>query len=176
TISKHYAFDESTKHFYIQDALHPYIQEKPFDWIRGYQVGGKSLLWARQTQRWSDYEFEAPKRDGFAVDWPIRYNDLAPWYSHVEKFVGISGNRDGLPNLPDSEVLPAFEMNAVEKYIKSKINRHFPDRPVIMGRCAHVTAPQTVHTDQGRTKCMARSLCQRGCPFGAYFRDRKSVV
>uniref|UniRef100_F4CCQ6 FAD dependent oxidoreductase n=1 Tax=Sphingobacterium sp. (strain 21) TaxID=743722 RepID=F4CCQ6_SPHS2 len=175
-ISKHYAFDESTKHFYIQDALHPYIQEKPFDWIRGYQVGGKSLLWARQTQRWSDYEFEAPKRDGFAVDWPIRYNDLAPWYSHVEKFVGISGNRDGLPNLPDSEVLPAFEMNAVEKYIKSKINRHFPDRPVIMGRCAHVTAPQTVHTDQGRTKCMARSLCQRGCPFGAYFSSNASTL
>lgn len=176
TISKHYAFDESTKHFYIQDTLHPYIQEKPFDWIRGYQVGGKSLLWARQTQRWSDYEFEAPKRDGFAVDWPIRYKDLAPWYSHVEKFVGISGNRDGLPNLPDSEVLPAFEMNAVEKHIKSQINRYFPDRPVIMGRCAHVTSPQAIHTAQGRTKCMARSLCQRGCPFGAYFSSNASTL
>jgi len=176
TISKHYAFDESTKDFYINDALHPYIQEKPFDWIRGYQVGGKSLLWARQTQRWSDYEFEGPKRDGFAVDWPIRHADLAPWYSHVETFVGISGNRDGLPNLPDSEVLPAFEMNVVEKQLKKNINEAFPDRPVIMGRCAHITQPNDIHLQQGRAKCMARSLCQRGCPFGAYFSSNASTL
>ncbi len=98
-ISRCYAFKEDAMHFFVKDTEHPYIQEKPFDWIRGYQVGGKSLLWARQTQRWSKYDFEGPARDGFAVDWPIRYTDLAPWYSYVEKFAGINGNKDGLPNL-----------------------------------------------------------------------------
>lgn len=175
-ISKHYAYNESTEHFYIKDQLHPYIQEKPFDWIRGYQVGGKSLLWARQTQRWSDYEFAAPKRDGFAVDWPIRHTDIAPWYSHVEKFVGISGNRDGLDNLPDSEVLPAFEMNVVEEHLKKQITNAYPDRPVIMGRCAHVTKASEIHNEQGRAKCMARSMCERGCPFGAYFSSNASTL
>ncbi len=95
-VSRCYAFKEDAAHFFVKDTEHPYVQEKPFDWIRGYQVGGKSLLWARQTQRWSDYDFEGPARDGFAVDWPIRYNDMAPWYSYVEKFAGISGNKDGL--------------------------------------------------------------------------------
>ena len=99
-----YAFDEATQHFFVKDKEHPYIQEKPFDWIRGYQVGGKSLIWARQTQRWSRFEFENPARDGYAA-WPIGYKDLAPWYSHVEKFVGISGNKDGLETLPDGEFL-----------------------------------------------------------------------
>ena len=131
-----YAFNDTTEHFFVKDGEHPYIQEKPFDWIRGYQVGGKSLLWARQTQRWSKFEFEAPARDGFAVDWPIRYKDIEPWYSYVEKFVGISGNRDGLINLPDSEVQPPWEMNCVEKHIQEKIKTHYPNRPEI-GR-AHV--------------------------------------
>ncbi|MES2797835.1 MAG: GMC family oxidoreductase, partial [Bacteroidota bacterium] len=98
--SKCYAMYEGTEHFFVKDAEHPYVQEKPFDWIRGYQVGGKSLLWARQTQRWSQFDFEGPARDGFAVDWPIRYNDVAPWYSYVEKFAGISGFKDGLDSLP----------------------------------------------------------------------------
>ncbi|RZK28699.1 MAG: GMC family oxidoreductase, partial [Hymenobacter sp.] len=106
-VSRCYAFHEETEHFFVKDKEHPYIQEKPFDWIRGYQVGGKSLLWARQTQRWSDFDFEGPARDGFAVDWPIRYKDIAPWYSYVEKFAGISGNLDGIPELPDGEFLPA---------------------------------------------------------------------
>jgi len=105
-LSRCYAYGEATKHFFVPDKAHPYIQEKPFDWIRGYQVGGKSLLWARQTQRWSPFEFEGPARDGFAVPWPIGYDDLAPWYSHVERFAGISGNKDGLPQLPDGEFLP----------------------------------------------------------------------
>jgi choline dehydrogenase-like flavoprotein len=131
-VSRCYAFDDTTEHFFVKDQEHPYIQEKPFDWIRGYQVGGKSLLWARQTQRWSDYEFEAPARDDFAVDWPIRYRDIAPWYSYVEKFTGISGTRDHIPNLPDSEVLPAFEMNALEKHIKAKVKEHFPERHVTL--------------------------------------------
>lgn len=102
-VDRCYAFDEATQHFFVKDKEHPYIQEKPFDWIRGYQVGGKSLIWARQTQRWSRFDFEGPGRDGFAVDWPITYDELAPWYSHVEKFAGISGNRDGLETLPDGE-------------------------------------------------------------------------
>ncbi|WP_431211954.1 hypothetical protein ACQ86N_40245 [Puia sp. P3] len=111
-------------------------REKPFDWIRGYQVGGKSIMWARQTQRWSDFDFEGPARDGFAVDWPIRYKDLAPWYSYVEKFVGISGNRDGLPNLPDGEFLPALDLTCVENYFKETVAKKYKDRHVIYGRCA----------------------------------------
>ena len=113
---------KAAQHFFVKDNEHPYIQEKPFDWIRGYQVGGKSLMWARETQRWSRFEFEAPARDGFAVDWPIRYDDLAPWYSHVEKFAGISGNKDGIDNLPDGEFLPPWEFNCAEKSMRQKVN------------------------------------------------------
>jgi choline dehydrogenase-like flavoprotein len=171
-----YAYGEATQQFFVKDNEHPYIQEKPFDWIRGYQVGGKSLLWARQTQRWSKYEFEAPARDGFAVDWPIRYDDLAPWYSHVERFVGISGNRDGIEHLPDSEVLPAWEMNAVEKHIQKSIHQNYSNRPVIIGRCAHLTKPNEIHIQQGRGQCQARSLCERGCPFGGYFSSNSSTL
>src|SRR5690606_15306249 len=126
---------------------------KPFDWIRGYQVGGKSLIWARQTQRWGDYDFEGPLRDGFAVDWPIRYSDLAPWYSYVEKFIGVSGNKDGLSNLPDGEFLPPMEMTCVEKYFRDKTAENYKDRHVIMGRCAHITKAQPIHIEQGRVDC-----------------------
>lgn len=175
-VSRCYAFGEATQHFFVKDKEHPYIQEKPFDWIRGYQVGGKSLLWARQTQRWSKFDFEGPARDGYAVDWPIRYNDLAPWYSHVEKFAGISGNYDGLETLPDSEFLPAWEMNCVEKDIAQKINAAYKDRNVVQGRCAHLTKPNQIHIDQGRTQCQARSLCERGCPFGGYFSSNASTI
>lgn len=171
-----YAFDDATKHFFVKDSEHPYVQEKPFDWIRGYQEGGKSLIWARQTQRWSNFEFEAPARDGFAVDWPIRYQDLEKWYSHVEHFVGISGNRDGLVNLPDSEVLPAWELNCLERHIQKSIQSNFPDRPVITGRCAHLTEPKPIHIAQGRGKCQARNLCYRGCPYGAYFSSNTSTL
>jgi len=175
-VDRCYAFEPATEHFFVKDEEHPYVQEKPFDWIRGYQVGGKSLIWARQTQRWSDYEFEAPARDGFAVDWPIRYKDLAPWYSHVEEFVGISGNRDGIPNLPDSEVLPPFELNCVEKHIQQKVKENYNDRHVIIGRCAHLTEPKEIHLKQGRGQCQARHLCYRGCPYGAYFSSNSSTI
>ena len=174
--AKCYAYDDTTKHFFVKDAEHPYIQEKPFDWIKGYQEGGKSLIWARQTQRWSKFEFQAPERDGFAVPWPIGYDDLAPWYSHVEKFVGISGNRDGLENLPDCESLPAFEMTCVEKHIQQKITENFIDRPVVMGRCAHLTEPKEIHLQQGRAQCQARHMCYRGCPFGGYFSSNSSTL
>lgn len=171
-----YAFGDATKHFFVKDAEHPYVQEKPFDWIRGYQTGGKSLLWARQVQRWSRFEFEAPGRDSFAVDWPIRYDDMAPWYSYVEKFVGISGNRDSLETLPDSEVMKAWEMNCVEKHIQQKIKENYKERDVVIGRCAHLTEPQEIHKQQGRGQCQARTLCERGCPYGGYFSANSSTL
>jgi choline dehydrogenase-like flavoprotein len=169
-------YGEETQHFFVKDADHPYIQDKPFDWIRGYQVGGRSLLWNRQTQRWSDFEFNAPARDGYAVDWPIRYNDIAPWYSYVEKFIGVSGNKDGLIQLPDGEFLPPWEMNKVEIEVRERINARYPDRPVIIGRCAHLTQPKPIHLQQGRGQCQARNLCNRGCPFGGYFSSNSSTI
>lgn len=174
--SKCYAYKEDAKHFFTSDDEQPYIQEKPFDWIRGYQVGGKSLTWAKQTQRWSAYDFEGPARDGFAVDWPIRYADIAPWYSYVEKFVGISGNLDGIDAMPDGDFLPAWEMNQVELEIQRNIQNKYSDRYVIAGRCAHLTKPKQIHIDQGRTSCQARNLCQRGCPFGGYFSSNASTL
>lgn len=175
--SKHYIFREDSVHFVLKDAEHPYIQDKPFDWMRGYQVGGRSLLWARQTQRWSDYDFEGPARDGFAVDWPIRYKDIAPWYSYVEKFAGISGNKDGLPQLPDGEFLPPHELTCVEKHFSEQTAKNYKNaRPVIIGRAAHITAPQPIHTQQGRAKCQHRNICQRGCPFGGYFSSNASTI
>ena len=117
-ISKAAGFGEDTAHFFIKDSDHPYVQEKPFDWIRGYQVGGKSIIWGRACQRWSNYEFEAPVKLGYGHDWPIRYNDVAPWYSHAEKFIGVCGNKDGVDSMPDGEFLPPYEFNCVEKHLK----------------------------------------------------------
>ena len=140
-----YAFREDTQHFFAKDQEYPYVQDKPFDWIRGYQVGGKSLLWARQAQRWSEYDFAGPARDGFAIAWPIGYQDIAPWYSYVEKFVGISGNQDGLDNLPDGEFLPPMDLNCVEKYFKEKLESQYSGRNLIIGRCAHLSQPNPIH-------------------------------
>ncbi|MDB5134875.1 MAG: Fructose dehydrogenase large subunit [Mucilaginibacter sp.] len=175
-VEKCYAYGEASAHFFVKDKEHPYIQDKPFDWIRGYQVGGKSLLWNRQTQRWSKYDFEGPARDGFAVDWPIRYEDIAPWYSHVELFAGISGNKDGVETLPDGEFLPPWEMNTVEKAIREKIIANYKDRHVVIGRCAHLTQPKEIHLQQGRGQCQARNLCERGCPFGGYFNSNSTTI
>ncbi len=175
-VNRCYAFHEDAAHFFVKDKEHPYVQEKPFDWIRGYQVGGKSLLWARQTQRWSDFDFEGPLRDGFAVDWPIRYADLKPWYDYVERFAGIAGDRDGLPELPDGEFLPGYPLNVVEKYFKQKIEAKYPARKVISARCAHISKPEPIHIQQGRTQCQSRTLCQRGCPFGGYFSSNASTL
>lgn len=175
-VSRCYAFDEATKQFFVKDKEHPYIQEKPFDWIRAYQVGGRSLVWGRSTQRWSNFEFEAPLRDGFAVDWPIRYKDIESWYSYVEKFIGISGNYDHIPHLPDCEFLPPFELNCVEKHIQKKVADNYTDRQVIIGRCAHITEPNEIHLEQGRGKCMVRNLCARGCPYGGYYSANSSTI
>jgi choline dehydrogenase-like flavoprotein len=167
---------EETLHWALKDDEQPFIQEKPFRWVRGYFMGGKSLLWARQTQRWSDFDFEGPARDGFAVDWPIRYKDLEPWYSYVEKFAGIAGNKDGLPELPDSEVMPGFEMSCIELYFKESLKKNFRDRHLIQARCAHLTDPQAIHQQQGRVKCQNQTMCNRGCVFGAYFSSNASTL
>jgi choline dehydrogenase-like flavoprotein len=175
-ISKHYLYTEASMHWAVPDAVHPFVEEKPFTWVRGYHVGGRSLMWARQTQRWSEFDFEGPARDGYSVDWPIRYADIAPWYSHVERFAGISGNKDGVPQLPDGEFLPAFDMNCVEQHFQKSVAANYADRQLIQGRCAHVTDPQPIHQEQGRAKCQNRNLCVRGCPLGAYFSSNASTL
>ena len=170
-VSRCYAFEESTQHFFVKDKEHPYIQTKPFDWIRGYQVGGKSLMWARWTQRWSETDFEANAKEGIAVDWPIRYHELAPWYSYVEKFAGISGNRDGLQQIPDGEFLPPMQMNAIEKHVQKSIAENFNGRHLVMSRTANLSVPLL-----GRGPCQYRNLCFRGCPFGGYFSSNSTTI
>jgi choline dehydrogenase-like flavoprotein len=175
-ISKAAGFGADTMHFFIQDKDHPYVQEKPFDWIRGYQVGGKSLTWGRATQRWSKYEFTAPAKFGYGIEWPIGYDDVAPWYSHVEKFIGICGNRDGIEAMPDGEFLPPFDLNCVESSIQQSIRKNYKDRYLVQARWAHLTQPAEIHLQQGRGKCQARNLCMRGCPFGGYFSSVSSTL
>jgi len=175
-ISKAAGFGEDTAHFFIKDKDHPYIQEKPFDWIRGYQVGGKSLTWGRACQRWSKYEFINPERFGYGIAWPIGYDDVASWYSHVEKFIGVCGNKDGIEAMPDGEFLPPFDMNCVQEVVSKKISEHYPDRHLVHARWAHLTKPNQLHLDQGRGKCQARNLCMRGCPFGGYFSSVSSTL
>jgi len=169
--SRHWSFREDNKHFYINDLENPYDEEKRFDWIRGDIVGGRSLLWSRACYRWSDLDFEANMKDGHGIDWPIRYKDIAPWYDYVESFIGVSGSRDAVPQLPDGNFLPPFEMNCVEKVFKEKIENRFPDKKVIIGRTANLTQPV-----KGRGQCQARDLCHRGCPYGAYFSTNASTM
>ena len=175
-VSRCYAFREDARHFFVKDQEHPYGQVKPFDWIRGYQVGGKSIMWARQVQRWSPFDFEGPARDGYAVDWPIRYKDLADWYSYVERFVGVSGNKDGLDILPDGDFLKPWESNVVEDYFSQQVKKHYKDRHVIYGRCAHLTESKPIFVEQGRGLCMSRRICQRGCPLGGYFNANSTLI
>lgn len=175
-ISKAAGFDEDTAHFFIKDKDHPYVQEKPFDWIRGYQVGGKSIIWGRACQRWSPFEFTAPARLGYGMAWPIGYEDVAPWYSHVETFIGVCGNRDGIEAMPDGEFLPPFELNCVEAEIQKTIRENYKDRHLVHARWAHITQPKEIHLQQGRGRCQARNLCMRGCPFGGYFSSVSSTL
>ena len=175
-ISKAAGYGEDTAHFFIRDEDHPYVQEKPFDWIRGYQVGGKSLIWGRACQRWSRHEFVAPERQGYGINWPIGYDDVAPWYSHVEQFIGVCGNADGLEAMPDGEFLPPFDFNCVERAMREKILARWPDRFVVQGRWAHLSKPNQIHLDQGRGTCQARNLCMRGCPLGGYFSSNSSTL
>ena len=173
-----YAFNDFTKHFFVNDREHAYStpDDKPFSWIRGYHLGGRSLTWHRQSYRWSDLDFEANLKDGHGIDWPIRYADIAPWYDHVETFAGISGERDGLPQLPDGKFQPPFEMNCVETEVKRRIEAAFPGRNLIIGRAAHLTEPTDEQLALGRGRCMNRNECQRGCSFGAYFSSLSATL
>jgi choline dehydrogenase-like flavoprotein len=164
TQSKVYLFDEATKHLFVKDSEQPYVQEKPYDWIRGNQVGGRSLMWARQTYRWSPMDFEANLKDGHGVDWPIRYADIAPWYDYAEAFMGISGRKEGLPQLPDGNFLPPMEMTAVEKHMKAAVEASFMDRKMTIGRCAVLTKDFN-----GRAPCHYCGECERGCSTASFF-------
>ncbi len=174
-ITRSAGFGEDNAHFFIEDAIQPYVQEKPFDWIRGYQLGGKSLTWGRATQRWSDYEFTGPQRFGFGIDWPIRYKDVDDWYSHVEEFIGICGNEDGIASMPDGKFMKPFDLNCVEQHLKDVLKKEY-GRYLVHARWAHLTEPKPVHLEQGRGKCQARNLCMRGCPFGGYFSSVSSTI
>ena len=167
--SQCYAVNAATKQFWVKDSEHPYTtpENKPFTWIRGYHLGGRSIMWGRQSYRLSPMDFEANAKDGHGCDWPIRYDDLAPWYSHIEKFIGVAGNKDGLPQLPDGDFLPPFEMNDGEKLFKAAVEEKFPTRRVIIGRNANLSVAQPHHEELGRTSCQNRSICERGCSFGA---------
>ncbi|WP_158769061.1 GMC oxidoreductase [Paraglaciecola sp. L1A13] len=173
-----YAFNDATKHFFGNDRDLPYTtkDDTTFSWIRANQLGGKSLLWHRQSYRLSDHDFAANSLDGHGNDWPVRYADLEKWYGHVERHAGISGAKEGLEQLPDSEFLPPFEMSKPELDIKAAIEKAFPDRKMIMGRMAHLTQPTQLHIDQGRVQCQARNECQKGCSFGAYFSTQSSTL
>jgi choline dehydrogenase-like flavoprotein len=171
--SKNYAFGEATKHFFVKDSEHPYHTDdgKPFRWIRGYQLGGRSLIWGRACWRWSDLDFEANAKDGHGVDWPIRYADLEPWYAHVERFIGVAGEKRGLPHLPDGELLPPWEMNCAEKFLKSGIERAYLDRFMTVTRVANLT-----RAINGRGPCQARDQCARGCSYGGYFSTQSATL
>ena len=169
-----YVNSESTKHFFVDDIENPYNETKPFNWIRGYHVGGRSLLWGRQVYRLGDIDFEANLKDGIAVDWPIRYKDIAPWYDYVEEYIGISGEKMGLPQLPDGKFLKPMEMYCVEKDLKKSLEENYDDRVLTIGRVAHIT--EGTKPGMGRVSCQFRNKCRRGCPFGAYFSSNSSTL
>jgi choline dehydrogenase-like flavoprotein len=168
---RHYSIGEDNKRYYVNDLENPYEEKQRYDWVRADVFGGRSLLWGRISLRWNDVDFNANLKDGHGVDWPIRYKDLAPWYDHVEKFVGINGSREGLDILPDGIFQTPFEMTCVEKDVKARIESKYPGRKIIHSRSANITAPL-----DGRSACMSRNLCHRGCPFGAYFSTQSSTL
>lgn len=171
-LKRDYPLNERNLSYWASDKENPYTETKRFDWFRGYHVGGRSLMWGRQSYRWSDLDFEANLKDGVAVDWPIRYKDIAPWYSYVEKFIGVSGSKESLPQLPDSEFLPPMELNVIEKTVASKIKEHYKNaRTLIIGRVAHVTK-----AIKDRTPCQFRNMCWNGCQFGGYFSTQSSTL
>ncbi|MDH7448098.1 GMC oxidoreductase [Aquimarina sp. 2201CG14-23] len=168
-----YVTDKAHRHFFVNDLKHPYNETKRFDWIRGYHVGGRSLMWGRQSYRLCDFDFEANKKEGIAVDWPVRYKDIAPWYDKVEEFIGVSGEKLGLAQLPDGQFLPPMELNCVEDHLKKNIAKNYDDRLLTIGRTAHITGTKTF---EGRMNCQYRNRCMRGCPFGAYFSSNSSTL
>ncbi len=171
-LARDYTLNESNLDYWVNEKESPYTEVKPFDWFRGYHVGGRSLMWGRQSYRWANTDFEANMRDGIAVDWPIRYKDLEKWYGYAERFAGISGNRDGLAILPDGDFMPAMELNVVEKDVAARLKQHYKGlRPMIIGRTANITVPH-----HNRTNCQYRNKCWLGCPFGAYFSTQAATL
>ena len=166
-----YAVKESNKHFWVKDDEHPYetVEGTKYDWLRGYHTAGRSIMWSRQSYRMGPQDFTANKEEGVAIDWPVRYEEIKPWYDYVEEFVGIAGNRDGLEQLPDGIYQPGFELSDAEKLFKSKVESTFSGRNVIQARVAHLTDATDEQRDLGRTNCQARNRCHFGCAFKAYF-------
>ncbi|HEX8313681.1 MAG TPA: GMC family oxidoreductase [Flavisolibacter sp.] len=172
-LKRDYPLNERNLHYWVNDKESPYTETKRFDWYRGYHVGGRSLMWGRQSYRWSEFDFEANAKDGVAIDWPIRYKDIAPWYDYVEGFAGISGNKDGLPQLPDGNFLPPMELNCVEKDVAARIKQNFDGKRVLtIGRVANITQPKP---EQNRS-CQYRDKCWLGCPFGGYFSTQSATL
>ena len=164
-LNRDYPLNETNLNYWTNEKDCPYVEKKRFDWFRGYHVGGRSLMWGRQSYRWSDFDFEANAKEGVGVDWPIRYKEIAPWYDYAEKFAGISGTKEGLPHLPDGQFQPGMELNCVEKDVAAKLKDHYKgQRHLFIGRVANITQPLP-----GRTNCQYRNKCWLGCPFGGYF-------
>ncbi len=168
-----YATKQSIKHWFVNDVQHPYLETQRFDWIRGYHLGGRSLTWGRQCLRLSDLDFEANQRDGHGIDWPVRYQDIAPWYDKVERYIGVMGESLGLAQLPDGHFLPPFELNAVEQHFKKTLRKNYSQRHLTIGRVAHLTQAKP---EQGRAVCSKRNRCMRGCPTGSYFSSLASTI
>ena len=166
-----YTTSPASAHWFADDIDSPYSEDKRFDWMRGYHVGGRSLTWGRQSYRFCEQDFEANAKEGIAVDWPIRYADLAPWYDYVERFSGISGTLENLPQLPDGQFLPPMEMNCLERDVKRRVAVAFGGRPIIIGRVANLTK-----SHNGRATCQYRNRCIRGCPYGAYFSSNAATL
>lgn len=175
-LARDYPYNEMTEKYWMRDCDSLYREEKRFDWFRPNIVGGKSIMWGRQCYRWSDLDFEANLREGISIDWPIRYADIAPWYSYVEKFAGISGEKLGLAHLPDSEFLPPMEMYHVEKEVRKRVEKLFPGRILTIGRVANLSAAAKAQLEMGRGPCQYRSKCNLGCPFGAYFSSQSATL
>ncbi len=175
--ARKYALTEATTGLMTRDVMYPYIEEKPFQWTRAFVVGGRSLVWGRQSYRWSDLDFEANLKDGHGVDWPIRYRDISSWYDYVERFVGVSGSKEGLPQLPDGEFQPPMDLNCVEKQVQAGIDKRWKGkRRLTIGRAANLTAPTAEQLKLGRATCQFRNMCSRGCPYGAYFSTQSATL
>ena len=170
-----YTVRAASKDWFVNDLEHPYNEVKRFDWMRGYHVGGRSIMWGRHSYRWSDIDFEANAKERIAVDWPVRYKDIAPWYDKVESYIGVSGELLGLPQLPDGQFEPMMELNCVEDFVRGKVAEHFDGRVITAGRVAHINSDKRFEGD-GRVRCQFRNRCVRGCPFGAYFSSVSSTL
>lgn len=168
-----YTVRAESSHWFVDDVTHPYNETKRFDWMRGYHVGGRSIMWGRHSYRWSDLDFEANAKDGVAVDWPVRYKDIAPWYDRVEEYIGVSGENLGLSQLPDGKFEPMMQLNCVEQHFREQVAEQFNGRVVTAGRVAHITSDKKY---DGRSKCQFRNRCIRGCPFGGYFSSVSSTL